>query len=127
MVKLSKHHRPSVFSFGEIRLISQSGYQLQFIHRFLLSPSRFRVTAIIAVMTRRKSFAAAGVSVLSQLRNINGSFQLIEIHTGAPLAAFPQIYPKNHYKVVYRGQRPPFPELSAESVMRWECAFARIT
>ena len=28
----------------------------------------------------------------------NGSFQLIQIHTGAPLAPFPQISPKNHYK-----------------------------
>ncbi len=29
----------------------------------------------------------------------NGSFQHIEIHTGAPLAPFPQISPKNHYKL----------------------------
>ena len=28
----------------------------------------------------------------------NGSFPIIQIHTGAPLAPFPQIFPKNHYK-----------------------------
>jgi hypothetical protein len=46
-------------------------------------------------------------------------FPPIQTYTGAPLAPFIQIFPKNHYKEAYRGQRLPFPELSAESVMRW--------
>ena len=37
-------------------------------------------------------------SFSSRFIHKNGSFQHIEIHTGAPLAPFPQISPKNHYK-----------------------------